>query len=62
MMVRVFANDQGDLGLIPHRVMPKTQKMALDASLLDNQQNKVGIKGNVEQSRDRNSALPYTSV
>ena len=26
MMVRVFANGPGDLGLIPGRVIPKTQK------------------------------------
>ena len=34
MMVRVFANGPGDLGSIPGRVIPKTQKMVLDASLL----------------------------
>ena len=33
-MVRVFANGPGDLGLIPGRVIPKTLKMVLDASLL----------------------------
>ena len=32
--VRVFANGPGDLGSIPGRVIPKTQKMVLDASLL----------------------------
>ena len=26
MMVRVFANGQGDLGSVPGRVIPKTQK------------------------------------
>ena len=36
--------------------------MVLDASLLNIQQYKVGIKGKVEQSRERSSALPYTSV
>ena len=35
MMVRVFANGPGDLGSIPGRVIPKTQKMVLDASLLN---------------------------
>ena len=61
-MVRVFANGLGDWGSIPGRVIPKTQKMVLDASLLNTQQYKVGIKGKVEQSRERSSALPYTSV
>ena len=31
-------------------------------SLLNSQQYKVGIKGKVEQSRERSSALSYTSV
>ena len=48
MMVRVFANGPGDQGSIPGRVIPKTQKMVLDASLLNTQQYKVGIKGEVE--------------
>ena len=52
-MVRVFANGLGDLGSIPGRVIPKTQKMVLDASLT--QYYKVWIKGKVEQSRERSS-------
>ena len=48
-MVRVIANGPEDLGSIPGRVKPKTQKMILDASLLNTQQYKVGIKGKVEQ-------------
>ena len=44
------------------RVIPKTQKMVLDASLLITQHYKVWIKGKVEQSRERSSALPYTLV
>ena len=36
-MVRVFANGAGDWGLIPGRVMPKTQKMVLDPTLLNTQ-------------------------
>ena len=60
--VRVFANGPGDLGSIPGRVIPKTQKMVLDASLLNTQHYKVRIKGKVEQSRERISALPYTLV
>ena len=59
---RVFANGPEDLGSIPGRVIPKTLKMVLDTSLLNTQQCKVCIKGKVEQSRERSSALPYTSV
>ena len=47
----MFANGPGDLGSIPGRVIPKTQKMVLDASLLSTQHYKVRIKGKVEQSR-----------
>ena len=62
LAVRVFANGPGDLGSIPGRVIPKTQKMVLDASLLNTQHYKVRIKGKVEQSRERSSVLPYTLV
>ena len=50
--VRVFANGSGDLGSIPGRVIPKTQKMVLDATLLNTQHYKVRIKGKVEYSRE----------
>ena len=59
---RVFANDPEDLGSNPSRVIPKTFKMVLDTSLFNSHQYKVRIKGKVEQSRERSSALPYTSV
>ena len=36
--------------------------MIFDASLLNTQNNKVDIKGKVEQSMERSSALPYTLV
>ena len=62
LAVRVFANGPGDLGSIPGCVIPKTQKMVLDSSLLNTQHCKVWIKGKVEQSRERSSALPYTAV
>ena len=61
-MGRVFANGPGDRDSIPGQVIPKTQKMVLDAALLSTQHYKVRIKGEVEQSRERSSALPYTSV
>ena len=59
---RVFDNGPGDRGSIPGRVIPKTLKMVLDTPLLNTQQYKVRIKGKVEQSRERSSALSYTSV
>ena len=62
LMVRVLANGQEDLDSIPGRVIPKTQKMVLDASLPNNQHYKVRNKGKVEQPRERSSALPYTLV
>ena len=56
-MVRAFAKGPGDLGSIP-----KTQKMVLDAPLLNTQYYKVWIKGKVGQSWERSSAFPYTLV
>ena len=38
------------------------KKMVLDTSLLNTQHYKVRIKGKVEQSREKSSALPYTLV
>ena len=43
-MGRVFANEPGDLGSVPGRVIPKNLKMVLDTSLLNTQQYKVRIK------------------
>ena len=51
-MVRVFVNGPGDLGSIPGQVIRKTQKIVLDASLLNTQ---VRSKGKVEQPRERSS-------
>ena len=62
LMSRGFTNDPGDWGSIPGRAIPKTQKMVLGASLLNTQDYKVRIKGKVKQSRERSSALSYTSV
>ena len=36
--------------------------MVFDASLLNTEYYEVRIKGKVKQSRERSSALPYTSV
>ena len=60
--LKFFTNGPGDLGPIPGRVIRKTQKMLLDASLLNTQHYKVNIKGKVEQSRERSNAFPYTLV
>ena len=62
LLGRVFANSAGDLGSIPGRIIPKTLKMVLDASLLNTQQYKICIKVKVEQSKERRRTLPYTSV
>ena len=61
-MTRLFANGPGDRGSIPGRVISKTQKKVLDATLLNTQHYKVRIKGKVEQSKKWSSTLPYTLV
>ena len=62
LMSWVFINGPGDRVSISGQVIPKTQKMVLDAALLNTQYYKVRIKDKVEQSKERSSALPYTSV
>ena len=59
---RVFANDPGDQGSILGRVIPKTQKMVLDIFFQNTQHYKARMNGKVQQSKERSSALPYTSV
>ena len=61
-MSRAFANGPGDRGSIPGRVIPKTQKMVLNAAALNTQHYKVRIKGKVGQSNERSCVLTYTSV
>ena len=53
----IYINGPGDRGSIPGQVIPKTQKMVLDAVLLNTHHCKVRIKGKVEQSREWSSAL-----
>ena len=60
--IRVIANGPGDRRSIPGRVIPKTQKMVFDATLLNTQHYKVCIKGKVEQSRERSSTHPLQLV
>ena len=62
LMSKVFVNGLGDRSSIPGRVIPKTQKMVLDATLLNTQRYKVRMKVKGEQSREWSSTLPYTSV
>ena len=58
----LYSITSGEPGSILGCVIRKTLKMVLDTSLLNTQQFKVLIKDKVEQSWERNSALPYTSV
>ena len=60
LMSRVFVNGPGDWASIPRRVIPKTQKMVLDATLLNTQHYKIRIKSKVEQSKEWSSTFPYT--
>ena len=61
-MGRVFDNGQGNRGSMQGRVVPKTQKMVLDATLPNTQHYKVRIKVKVEQSRERSCTFPNTLV
>ena len=56
--VCVFANDPGDQGSIPGQVIPKIQKMVLDAALLNTQYYKVRIR--VKWSNPGNGIAPST--
>ena len=44
-MVKLFTNGREDLGSIPGRVIPKTQKMVLDVALLSTQCYEVKDQG-----------------
>ena len=61
-MVRVFADGPGDSGSIPGRVIPKTLRIVLDAFLLNTRYYKVRFKVEVEQSRERSSALRVVGI
>ena len=61
-MVRVLSNGLRDMGSIPGQDIPKTQKMVLDAFLLNTQYYKVQIKSKVDESWEKSSTLPYTLV
>ena len=57
---RVFFNRPGDRGSIPGRVIQKTQKMVLDAALLNTQHYKISIKG--KWSNPENGVAPSPSA
>ena len=61
-MSSVFASGPGDRGSILGRVIAKTQKMVLDAALLNTQHYKIRIKGKVDQFKEWSSAFSYTTV
>ena len=44
IMIRVLTDSLGDQGSIPGRIIPKTQKMVLGASLLNTHHYKTQIK------------------
>ena len=52
LLGRVFAHGLEDWGSIPGWIIPNTQQMVLDNSLLNIQHYKVCIKDKVEQSRE----------
>ena len=54
LAVRVFANVPGDLGSIPGRVIPKTQKMVLDVSL-----SIIRYELRVKWSKPRKGVAPF---
>ena len=58
----LFTNGLGDQGSIPGQVITKTQKMVLDASLLNTQPYKVRIKGKMEQSKERSIKTPLQGI
>ena len=57
-MGRVFANEPGDLGSIPGRVIPKTLKMVLDTSLLNTQIYNIRYVSRVKWSNPGKGVAP----
>ena len=57
LVSRLFTNGLGDQGSIPCRVIPKTQKMVLDTSMLNTLHYKVCIKG--KWSNPEKVVVPY---
>ena len=61
LMSRVFTNGLGDWSSIPGQVIPKTQKMVLDATLLNTQHYKVRIKWSNPRNKIAPSPTPWCS-
>ena len=57
LMSKEFGNGPGDWGSIPGQVIPKTQKMILDAFLLNTQHYKVRIK--IKWSNPETGVVPF---
>ena len=55
---RVFANGPGDQGSFLGRVIPKTQEVVLDISLLNTQHYKVCFKGKCGAIQGKEERLP----
>ena len=62
VMSRKFANGPRDHGSIPGRVISKSQKMVLDATLLNTQHYKIRIKGKVKQGQEWSSTPLHLGV
>ena len=62
LIFHAFVNGPTDLGSIPGRVIPKTQKNGTWYRLAKHTALKSWIKGKVEQSREWSGTLSYTSV
>ena len=60
LAVRVFASGPGDWGSIPGRVIPKTQKMVLDPSLINTQHYKYGSR--VKWSNPEKVVVPFPTL
>ena len=57
-----MSNSPENQGSIRSRVIPKTQKRVLDATLLNTQHYKIRIKGKRKQSKEWSSGLLNTWV
>ena len=62
LMSKTFTNGPGYRRSIPGRVIPKTQKMVLNAAYLNTQDYKVRINGKMEQASQWSRAFPNTSL
>ena len=59
-MVKVFAEGSGDQDSIPGQVIPKTQKVVLDTSLLNTQHYNIWVKDKLSNPRKGVAPSPAT--